>query len=312
MRALITGITGFAGQYLAEHLLDHGDEVVGSTYRESWHRDAAPALQQQVPLIEWNLAEPTPPAVHRQVHQWAVDQIFHLAAISVPGECGGGEPSPLASAVNVGGTRAVLELAHTLSPPPRVLVVSSSHVYAPVSDQRPRVAEDAPLGPTGAYGITKLRGEQLCREAADQGLDVIVARAFQHAGPRQLPKFMLPEWVEQFVRPGSEPIRVVTLDSHNDLSDVRDVVRAYRDLLACPHTRGTYNVGSGISVRSGEIFDRLVELTGRRTGVIQLSPGPRYHPIADITRITTDTGWIPRVPLQQTLRDTLSYFQALG
>jgi len=310
VRALITGITGFAGQYLAEHLVDCGDEVMGSTYQDVWSRDVADAVRSQIPLFEWNLPQPLPAAARAQLQQFAVDWIFHLAAISVPAECGAGEPSPLAAAVNVAGTRAVLELAGTLRPSPRVLMVSSSHVYAPVSPAHPRVTEDAPLGPIGAYGVTKFRCETLCREAVERGLDVVVARSFQHAGPRQRAKFMVPEWVEQFVRPGQDPIRVVTLDSHNDLSDVRDVVRAYRALLAQPHTRGVYNVGSGQSVRSGDVFALLEQLTGRHSGVIELHPGQRQHPIADISRITAHTAWTPHIPLRQTLIDTLADFQA--
>ena len=312
MRALITGITGFAGQYLAEHLVDCGDEVVGSTYLDAWSRDVAEAVRRKIPVFEWNLAQPIPSAAQAQLARFAVDWIFHLAAISVPAACGGAEPSSLATAVNVDGTRAVLALAHALRPRPRVLVISSSHVYAPVSPDHPRVAEDAPVGPTGAYGITKLRCEALCREAVGRGLDVVVARSFQHAGPRQQAKFMLPEWIEQFVRPGHDPIHVVTLDSHNDLSDVRDVVRAYRALLERTNTRGIYNVGSGTSVRSGDIFEQLVQLTGRAPGVMELSPGRRQHPIADISRITADTAWSPRVPLRQTLVDTLADFQSRG
>ena len=100
------------------------------------------------------------------------------------------------------GRAPVLELAESLASPPRVLVISSAHVYAPVSPDAPMVTEDSPLGPTGAYGVTKLRAEQLCLDAAARGLDVVIVRAFQHGGPRQLPKFMLPEWAEQFAAPG--------------------------------------------------------------------------------------------------------------
>ncbi|MHB8863857.1 MAG: NAD-dependent epimerase/dehydratase family protein [Pirellulaceae bacterium] len=310
MRALITGITGFVGQYLAEHLVDCGDEVIGSTYRDAWDFELAEKVRQSVSLYEWDLRESVPVALRTRLEQWAVDWIFHLAAISVPGECGDAEPSPLATAINVGGTRAVLTLAQSLDPQPRVLAVSSAHVYAPVSPEHPYVTESAPVKPTGAYGITKLQAEEVCREAVDKGLDVVVARAFQHAGPRQLPKFMLPEWAVQFVRPDNQPIQVVTLDSYNDLSDVRDIVRAYRGLLQSPHTRGVYNVGSGRNVRSGDIFDRLVQLTGRQSGVVERQPGRRQHPIADCTRIAADTGWSPRISLDQTLLDTLAYFRA--
>jgi nucleoside-diphosphate-sugar epimerase len=310
VRAFITGITGFAGQYLAEHLVDCGDQVLGTTWGDTWSRDVAPALQAQIRLIPWDLTQPVPAALRAVLEAWPVDWVFHLAAISVPGECGGHDPSPLAQAVNVAGTRAVLELAGQLRPAPRVLVVSSAHVYAPVDPARPQVAEDAPLAPRSAYGVTKLACERLCAAAVAGGLDAIVARAFQHAGPRQLPKFMLPEWAAQFAHLGDEPIRVVTLDSYNDLSDVRDVVRAYRHLLDAPHTRGVYNVGSGINVRSGDVFALLAACSGRHPDVVQLQPGRRQSPIADISRITAATGWSPRIPLRQTVGDTWAYFQS--
>jgi GDP-4-dehydro-6-deoxy-D-mannose reductase len=212
--------------------------------------------------------------------------------------------------VNVDGTRAVIELAMSLSPPPRVLVISSAHVYAPVSRVQPVVSEDAPLGPTGAYGKTKLQAEEVCRQAAQAGADVIVARAFQHAGPRQLPMFMLPEWAEQFAAADAGPIQVVTLDSFVDLSDVRDVVRAYRLLVRCPRARAVYNVGSGRAVRSGDVFQLLERLTGTQREAVQRAPGLRQHPIADVTHLVRDTQWQPEIPLERTVGDTLADFRA--
>lgn len=308
MKALVIGITGFVGQYLAEHLVAAGDEVMGTSYRDAWSDDLAVGVRDRTPVLEWNLAEPIPPTLLPMARERKIDCIVHLAGISVPGECGGATPSALATRINVGGTHYVLDLARELTPQPRVLVVSSSHVYAPVSAERPRVDETSPLGPQNAYGVTKLQAEEVCREAMADGLDVVIARAFQHAGPRQQPKFMLPEWAEQFARPGDEPIRVTTLDSHNDLSDVRDVVTAYRLLLATPGTRGIYNVGSGRCVRSGDVYQQLVALTGRRTGVVERQPGFRQHPIADCGRLADATGWHPSIPLEQTIADTLAYF----
>ena len=86
----------------------------------------------------------------------AVDWIYHLAAISVPGECGEAAPSPLAVAINVDGHAPCWSWPASLRPRPRVLVISSSHVYAPVSPDSTRVAEDCAAGATGAYGVTKL------------------------------------------------------------------------------------------------------------------------------------------------------------
>lgn len=309
MKALVIGITGFVGQYLTEHLVAAGDDVVGTAYRDAWSDDLAPDVRDRVPVVEWNLTEPPPESLWNLARAQGIDCIYHLAGISVPGECGEAAPSPLAARINVGGTRAVLELARALPTAPRVLVVSSSHVYAPVAPERPVVTESAPLGPRNAYGVTKRQAEELCQAALEAGQDVVVARAFQHAGPRQLPKFMLPEWAEQFARSGDEPIRVTTLDSHTDLSDVRDIVRAYRLLLATPNTRGIFNVGSGRNVRSGDVFQRLVAMTGRCAGVVERQPGFRQHPIADCARLREATGWQLTIPLDQTIADTLNYFR---
>ena len=309
MKALITGISGFVGLYLAEYLLDQGDEVLGCEPRGQWSEDAPDRVRQAASLMTWDLSRALPATARRQVIQFSPDCIFHLAAISVPADCGAAEPSPLSLAVNVEGTQSVLDLARSLPSPPRVLVTSSSHVYAPVTQDRPRVDEHAPLGPINAYGTTKLQAEERCLRAARQGLDVVIVRAFQHSGPRQLPKFMLPEWAEQFACPGNEPIRVITLDSYLDLSDVRDVVRAY-DLLIKQGGRGIYNVGSGVCTRSGDVFQQLLDLTGRTREVVESRPGLRQHAVADPSRLAADTSWRPRIPLRQTVADTLAYWQS--
>ena len=309
MRALITGITGFAGQYLTEHLVRSGDQVIGTTFLDQWSEDVAPEIREQVALFEWNLAEPMSTEARQLVHQFAPDCIYHLAAISVPTQCGSSQPSTLSQAVNVGGTSAVIELARSLTTPARVLMISSAHVYAPVPPENPVVMEESPLGPAGAYGKTKLQAEQVCQQAVDDGLNVVVVRAFQHAGPRQLPKFMLPEWAEQFAAPGDQPIQVVTLDSQVDLSDVRDVVRAYRLLMARDTAHRIYNVGSGKPVRGRDVFDQLVRLVGQQCKAVERSPGFRQHAIANISRLVHDTQWSPRIPLEQTIADTLAYFQ---
>ncbi len=309
MRALITGITGFAGQHLTEHLLRCGDQVFGSTYRDPWHVSVGPATRDQVALFEWNLAQPLADASRERMRQFAPECIYHLAAISVPSQCGTSEPSALAQAVNVHGTQAVIDLARSLDVPPRVLVISSAHVYAPVSPEQPVVNEDARLGPAGAYGKTKLQAEAVCRRAVEQGADVVVVRAFQHSGPRQLPMFMLPEWAQQFAAADEGPVGVVTLDSHVDLSDVRDVVRAYRLLVQCAQPQSVYNVGSGRSVRSGDVFQQLEQLAGARATAVESRPGIRQHPIADISRLIADTQWQAEISLEQTIADTLDDFR---
>ncbi len=309
MRAFVTGITGFAGTHLTEHLQAVGDLVLGCSRDGRWRSDT-PAALQPVPLLAWDLTAPLPDEIRRALVDFAPDCIFHLAAVSVPRECGSAEPTPLAWQANVEGTDAVLRLAATLPQRPRVLLASSCHVYAPVTQDQPVVREDAPVGPAGGYGKTKLVAEsQLLRAVAEEGLDGVIARAFQHAGPRQDPRLMLSEWCRQIIDPRPQPVRVLSLNAFFDLSDVRDVVRAYR-LLALQGDCGTvYNIGSGVCWRSGDLFDRLRAIAGRDCPAVELAPGLTQQPIADTSRLHAATGWAPAIAIGQTLSDTLQYWR---
>lgn len=314
MRALVTGVTGFAGSFLAEHLRDCGDNVLGisrgGVWRERWSaRNWPDQLARDVELLAWDVAAEVPQHARARIAAFAPDAVFHLAALSVPSDCGEEEPTAEALEVNVAGTRRVLDLAASLAIRPRVLVVSSAHVYAPVDATAPRVSEDAPLGPKNAYGRTKLAAESIAIEFADcERWPVVIARAFGHTGPRQEPRLMVPEWTRQFAR-GDDPVQVVSLDSHVDLTDVRDVARAYR-LLMARDAVGVYNVGSGVNRRSGDVFERLVALSGRRPRVEQSRPGRQQQPIADCTRLRRIAGWKPAISWERTLADTLAFWEA--
>ncbi len=311
MNAIITGVTGFVGRHLAEHLLDRGDQVLGVSRNGVWPADAQ-ELAARVPLVRWDVSSPAPPRDdgYGQFTDFQPDCIYHLAALSVPDDCGQEAPTPAAQAANVDGTRRVLGLTTGLPGRPRVILASSSHVYAPVSRQAPVVDEEAPIGPGRGYGMTKLAAERLAQRAAAAGqLDAVIARAFQHTGPGQGPRMMLPQWAEQFVR-GSEPVQVYTLDAYIDLTDVRDVVRAYRLLAESGRTGVTYNIGSGVCRRSGEVLDSLRRLADASRGVVELRPGVRQDPIADHTRLTIETGWRPEIPLDRTVADVWRYWRS--
>jgi GDP-4-dehydro-6-deoxy-D-mannose reductase len=310
MRALITGVTGFAGGHLAEHLIGRGDHVLGCSNTGDWLPESPAELAPRVPLLPWDLAAQSNPPVATlsAIRQFNPEVIYHLAAISIPAECGAEEPTDLAQAVNVGGTRVVLDLAAGLRPSPRVLLVSSSHVYSRVEADTPPIDESWPIAPRNAYGQTKWQAEQVAREYnATRGIDAVIVRAFQHCGPRQVGALMLPEWMAQCVA-GTSPIKVYNCGASIDLSDVRDVVCAYRlaAIKGCPG--GTYNVGSGVRRRAGDVLDLLLGLAGRRP-IEEVQPQSTYDPIADCRRLAIDTGWRPQIPLEQTIADTLEWWR---
>lgn len=298
MRAFITGISGFVGGYLAEHLRACGDQAMGSAQKA----DA-------VDVVAWDIAMPTTPEVMEPIAAFAPDVIFHLAAISKSEDCGSDQLTPQAIAVNVVGTEHVLELALALPSKPRVVFVSSSYVYPHLNSLEP-VSESAALAPPNRYGDSKrLAEERVLAYSQLHGVDVIIARAFQHTGPRQIARFMVPEWCQQFAR-GVEPVVIRNDEAWVDLLDVRDVVRAYR-LLALQGTRGeVYNVGSGVAQRSGDIFAMLRAMADPTRAVHVMSSQPKRGPIADVTKLTSATDWRPQIPLEQTVRDTYAWAQA--
>ena len=310
-RALITGIAGFVGGFLAEHLLECGDVVLGCSPDGMWEKDSPEELRSRVELAAWDLGDPEgiSAEARRRIEDFRPDCIYHLAALSVPEDCGDEEPAPPAVAINVEGTRRVMELAASLRWRPRVLFTSSSHVYAPVSRESPRVDETAPLGPRRGYGRTKLLAEGEVRRAVDQlGCDAVITRGFQHTGPRQNPRMMLPQWARQFSA-GPEPIEVYTCDAQIDLSDVRDVVRAYRLLLERGRRGEAYNVGSGTSRRSGDVLELLRNLADPQRPIVELRPGFKQDPISEVTRLVQCTGWRAEIPLETTVSDTLAWWR---
>lgn len=310
MRALISGIGGFAGAHLAEHLLESGDEVLGFSSRGSWPAGIPVTVTDRVTMLPWDLRHEIPTEVYAQIRDFAPAAVYHLAAISVPKECGVDEPTAEALAVNVQGTKAILELAAALASRPRLVFASSCYVYAPVSDEQPKVSEDAPLGPVRGYGKSKLQAEQLVEGAAKAGhVEAIIARAFQHSGPRQSTQMILPDWASQLAAAGNQPIRVTCRDAYLDLSDVRDIVRAYRALVVDGKPETVYNVGSGKCQRSGDMLEQLLEIANCEREVVEVDPGRRQHPIADISRLTSHTNWSPRISIRKTLVDIFEYWQ---
>lgn len=304
VKAIITGISGFVGGHLAEHLLASGDEVLGISTSGHWPKRTPDNLRRTVRVVQGDLSsDDSSPRLLQVAREFAPDCIYHLAAISVPSDCGGAEPTPRAIAANVDGTRRVLDWASVLSHRPCVLLVSTSHVYPPPRSAGARYREDQLTRPKNAYGKTKLLAEQVALEAARAGTaDVLIARAFQHAGPRQGARMMLPEWAAQIATDAGQVV-VRNRDTWVDLSDVRDVVRAYRLLISTRASGEIYNVGSGVPRRTGDILDALVAVSGRDASIIEKSPGERFDAIADVGKLQAVTGWKAEVSLERTVRD---------
>jgi GDP-4-dehydro-6-deoxy-D-mannose reductase len=204
----------------------------------------------------------------------------------------------------------VLQAVRRECPDARVVAVSTGEVYGRA--ERLPTPEDAPVAPVSPYAASKAAAEIACAQARETGIDVVVARAFQHEGPGRDDRFAVGSWARQLAeleQAGGGTLRVGNLDVERDITDVRDVCRAYVRLLETSLPAGVYNVASGRSVRLAEVVDLLVGMARVPVTVEQdpdrLRPADLPVQCGDAARLREVTGWEPEIPLERTLSDML-------
>lgn len=304
---LVTGATGFAGGHLLDRLADRAPLV-------AWHR---PGGRPPDPgrHIDWRPVDLLDPGmVWRAIEEASPTQVFHVA----------GAPQVSSSwvsavphlRINVLGTHHLLDAVRRSGRACRVLVASSGQVYQ-VSDDP--IDENAPLIPSTPYGLSKLAQDQLAERAwKDEGMDVVIARPFNHAGPRQIGDFAIASFARQIARieAGLAPpeLHVGNLDSRRDMTDVRDVVEAYDLMMAAAPAGRPFNICSGRAWKVRDLLDEL--LHAARVPVAVIVDEARLRPTdvpvvqGDAARIRAELGWTPRIRIEQTLSDTLEWWRA--
>jgi len=300
MRVFVTGAIGFVGGWLHAELRQNGHTVVpapGPDELDITDRDG---------LVRW-LSQPGGPP----------EAIVHLAGVAFAPDARS-DPEE-ACRVNVGGTVALFEALRQVGIRPAVLVTGSSEVYgSPRSEDLP-LGENAPLAPSHPYAVSKIAQEGVAVEASVlHGFPVVVTRSFNHAGPGQRTVFVVPAMARRVValrRGETQCIRAGNVDVRRDLTDVRDVVRAYRLLLErtvdrSMETPRIVNVASGEATSIRSVIEQLCELAGvpPRIEVDEslVRAGDPIEIRGDARLLTELTGWRPEIPLRTTLADVLT------
>ncbi|MBI2426770.1 MAG: GDP-mannose 4,6-dehydratase [Candidatus Kerfeldbacteria bacterium] len=296
---LITGVAGFVGPYAAAEFAKTGARVVG------FDRNESAVCHTYCGDIRDTLV------VERAFQDAQPDVVLHLAGFSSVAESWKRPEETFA--INVEGTRNILEAARSLSKPSRILVVSSGELYLETFDRG--AVETDPIGGDSPYAKSRVEQERLVQEATD--LEIVVARAFNHTGPTQPPPFVIPYFASEIVkieRGEHEPIlRVGNLAPERDFSDVRDVVRAYRLLLENGKSHEMYNVCSSIPRKISDVLEMMLGLS---TTTITVESDPAlFRPVdcpirfGDPSKIQNETGWRPVIPFEQTVADVLAYWR---
>jgi len=312
-KALITGIAGFAGSHLAEHLLENGWEVAGLE-RAGASLTSLEKIAGRIAVEECDIVNTA--GVARVFDKLTPDVVFHLAATSfIPSA----EDAPqLAFDINVKGSLNILEGCHRHIARARIILISSASVYGAVPPEKMPLTEDHPPSPMDFYALTKLCAEELSRYYHRvHALPVVILRPFNHIGPRQSQNFVSSSFAFQIaeIEAGKRPpiLNVGNLDAARDFTDVRDMVRAYRLAAEKCEVGQVYNICSGRALTIREILHRMLRLTKARIEIGEDAQRLRKSDIpllyGDCSRFLRETGWRPEHDIDATLGGILDYWR---
>jgi GDP-4-dehydro-6-deoxy-D-mannose reductase len=302
-------MTGFVGGHLVASLLADGWDVHGTLL--TFVDEVAPAGTSGTPVDITNADEMT-----ALVANVAPDAVFHLAGAASVSQSFGDPDGTWR--VNVEGTRGVLEALRRSAPRARMVIALSGEQYGRVALDELPVTEDTPMHPLSPYAESKAAAEQLCWEYyRDYGLAVLRLRAFNQLGPGQDPRFVVPSICKQIADAemagdSACTLQLGNLETRRDFLDVRDVVRAYRLLVERGDPAQTYVAGAGRSESVRELVDIAVSLARVPVEIGVDSSRMREGEQTDLyaePRALKDLGWAPRIPIEQSISDTLDYWR---
>jgi GDP-4-dehydro-6-deoxy-D-mannose reductase len=313
MKAFVTGLTGFVGPHLAKILVGKGCEVVGlGIYDEN--SGLVQRLPKGVSVINTDIRDYV--GLRKILEDARPDHVYHLAAIS--NVVTSFKDPRLTYDVNVGGTLNLFEALRELDLRPRIVHVSSAHVYRSISTDD-GLDEDSPVHLLTPYATSKFMCEALATQYVEAfGFQTMTVRPFNHIGPGQSTGFVCSDFARQIaaIKLGqTEPIlHVGNLAPVRDFTDVRDTVEAYWIVATLGVPGQVYNVSSHCPISMQEIVSMLCTLADVRPS-IELDP-EKIRPIETL-RLFGDSskirslGWKPRIELKQTLKDILDYWLAV-
>lgn len=319
-RILITGITGFVGSHLADHIAAvPGDFQIIGTKR--WHLSRMDNVRHLIDRIEFIDCDLTDPVGTRSLLERArPDRIFHNAAESFVSPSWG-HPNRYMAA-NYTGTLNLLEAMRATASTARFHIPGSGEEYGDIDERELPITPETVLRPVNPYAVTKIAQDLIGYVYhRSYGLNVIRTRAFNHEGPRRENVFGIPSYAWQIARieRGLQPpvVRTGHLDDRRNFTHVADMVEAY--WLASRHCQPgeLYLVGSEAadSVHTfRECLEMLIEMAQVRgishevdARFVRPTQVPRL--IADTSRFRDATGWQPRIPFQEILTSTLEYWR---
>jgi GDP-4-dehydro-6-deoxy-D-mannose reductase len=316
LRVLITGITGFAGSHLAEHILaDHPGVEIFGTMRWRSRTENIRGIASRMQLLECDLRDQS--SVKGIMDRVRPERIFHLAAQSFVPSSWSAPAESLTT--NIIGQLNIFEAVRACGIDPWIQIACSSEEYGLVLEDELPIRETNPLRPLSPYAVSKVGQDYLGYQYYKSfGMKVVRTRGFNHDGPRRGEVFVSSNFAKQLAaieKKQSPPvIHVGNLEARRDFTDVRDIVRGYWLALDGGCEPGeVYNLCTGRDYSIQEVLDKLIEMSGLEVEVREdperLRPSDVPVLLGDSSRFRKATGWEPRISYEQTLQDMLDYWR---
>ena len=313
-RILITGITGFAGSYLAELLHGSDNEIHGVSRSGKWPSDITEKLKK-IPLHTCTLQDPEHlSTILKKINP---THVYHLAGFAQtnksfvnPGNTWQG---------NLGATQTLYEAIKKSGCSPRILFAGSGLVYGSARYDLEIKTETSELMPESPYASSKAAADLLSYQVwKTDGIEIIRARPFNHIGPRQSTDFAIASFSKQIAEIellGKPPIiKTGPLSAFRDLTDVRDTVRAYQKLMEHGKPGEAYNIGSGKNTRISDALKTLISISKfPKLEFEEESKGKTKNNdqqlIVGIQKLKSSFEWKPAYSIHETLTETLNYWR---
>ncbi|MCL4382926.1 MAG: GDP-mannose 4,6-dehydratase [Patescibacteria group bacterium] len=313
-KALITGITGFAGSHLAELLLKEGYEVFGTTRPRS-KTDNIDDIKYKLKLYDADILDSH--SLYSIFINVKPDYVFHLAAQSFV-QTSWASPATTME-MNVVGSVHLFEALRRAEISPVIQIACSSEEYGLVHPDEIPIKEENPLRPQSPYAVSKVAMDYLGYQYFQSyGIKIIRTRGFNHTGPRRGEVFVTSNFAKQIAeieKGKKEPvIEVGNLESQRDWTDVRDMVRAYLLAVKKGSPGEVYNICSEKAVRVSDMLNMLLKMSKVKVKVkedqTRLRPSDVSILLGDCSKFRQATGWKPEIPFAKTMEDLLNYWRA--